>query len=281
MLADGRPTRVIELDCAGISERGRRPTNEDQIGSAVPVEPIVRERKGALFVLADGLGGHVGGEIASEIAVRTIIDDYYGPSSHGRIETALQRAVQAANLRIYQRASSDSVLSRMATTLVALAITAPSAYIAHVGDSRVYHWRAGRLTVLTNDHSEAAELFRRGFVRPERLNDHPRRNALTRTLGSDLIVRPDFIRQPVVAGDRFLLCSDGLWSAVTDAELSEALTGEPDRACRRLAARAMEAGSEDNVSVQIAVVTATGRTEAPQRDSRWRPSFLVRGRGAP
>jgi len=272
---------VIELECAGVSERGRRPTNEDQIGSAVPVDATVRERKGALFVLADGLGGHLGGEVASEIAVRTLIDDYYGPASHGRIETALQRAVQAANLRIFQRANLDGDLWKMATTLVALAITATQAYVAHVGDSRVYHWRAGRLTRLTNDHSEAAELFRRGFVKPDRLGDHPGRHALTRTLGSDLIVRPDFIRQSVEAGDRFLLCSDGLWSALSERELSEALAGEPEGACRSLTDHAMDAGSEDNVSVQIAVVTAVGDVHPHDREGRWRPPFLVRGRSAP
>lgn len=272
---------MIDLECAGISERGKRPTNEDHIGSAVPVETVVRERKGALFVLADGLGGHLGGEVASEIAVRTIIEDYYGPSSHGRIETALQRAVQAANLRIYQRANGDSDLWKMATTLVALAITDAQAYVAHVGDSRVYHWRTGRLTLLTNDHSEAAELARRGFVKPERLRDHPGRHALTRTLGSDLIVRPDFIRHPVAAGDRFLMCSDGLWSGVTDQELSDALAGDPEHACRSLTDRALDAGSDDNVSVQIALVTAaSGGAEERPRESRW-PSFLVRGRSAP
>jgi len=210
-----------------------------------------------------------------------IRDSYYGPSSHGRIETALQRAVQAANLRIYQRASGDSDLWRMATTLVALAITASLAYIAHVGDSRVYHWRASGLTLLTNDHSEVAELFRRGFVKRERLGDHPGRHALTRSLGSDLIVRPDFIRHPVATGDRFLLCSDGLWSAVSDAELSEALAGDPEGACRWLTDRALDAGSEDNVSVQIAVVTAVSGTAEQHRESRWRPAFLVRGRSAP
>lgn len=272
---------MIELECAGISERGKRPTNEDHIGSAVPVETAVRERKGALFVLADGLGGHLGGEVASEIAVRTIIDDYYGPASHGRIETALQRAVQAANLRIYQRASADSDLWKMATTLVALALTAAQAYIAHVGDSRVYHWRAGRLTLLTNDHSEAAELFRRGFVKPERLNDHPGRHALTRSLGSDLIVRPDFIRQSVADGDRFLLCSDGLWSALTEGELSGALADAPEVACRSLTDRALDAGSDDNVSVQIALVTAVGGIQEHEREGRWRPSFLMRSRSAP
>ncbi|MHB8630626.1 MAG: PP2C family protein-serine/threonine phosphatase [Candidatus Limnocylindria bacterium] len=272
---------MIDIECAGISERGARPTNEDRIGSAVPVEATLRERKGALFVLADGLGGHLGGEVASETAVRTLIDDYYGPSSHGRIEPALQRAVQAANLRIYQLAQRDSDLWRMATTLVAVAITDSHAYIAHVGDSRVYHWRAGTLTLLTSDHSEAAELFRRGFVRRERLSDHPARHALTRTLGSDLIVRPDFIRHPVAAQDRFLLCTDGLWSAVTELELSQALAGDAQHACRTLADRALAAGSEDNVSVQVAHVTRVGGTEERHQESRWRPPFFVRGRSAP
>jgi len=271
---------VIEIESAGVSECGPRLTNEDRIGSSVPDEVGLRERKGALFVLADGLGGHVGGEIASETAVRTLIDDYYAPSSHGRVETALQRAVQAANLRIYQLALGDTDLRTMATTLVALAVTDAQAYIAHVGDSRVYHWRDGRLSLLTNDHSEAAELARLGFVRRERLRDHPARNALTRTLGSDLIVRPDFIRRPVAAGDRFLLCSDGLWSAVSDDELSDALAGDAAQACRSLADRALAAGSEDNVSVQVAHVIATSGVAEPPRGG-WRRPFFARGRSAP
>lgn len=271
---------MIEIESAGVSECGRRPINEDRIGSSIPNDAGLRERKGALFVLADGLGGHVGGDIASETAVRTLIDDYYAPSSHGRVETALQRAVQAANLRIYQLALSDSDLRTMATTLVALAVTDAQAYIAHVGDSRVYHWRDGRLSLLTNDHSEAAELARLGFIRRERLRDHPARNALTRTLGSDLIVRPDFIRRPVAAGDRFLLCSDGLWSVISDDELSDALAGDAAQACRSLADTALSAGSEDNVSVQVAHVIATSGVAEPSGGG-WRHSFFARGRSAP
>lgn len=267
---------VIELDWAGVSERGPRPTNEDRIGSAVPADPTLRERKGALFVLADGLGGHNAGEIASETAVRTVIDDYYAPSSHGRVETALQRAVQAANLRIYQLAQGDAELRTMATTLVALAVTHAQAYIAHVGDSRIYHWRGGQLTLVTNDHSEAAQLARLGLVKRERLRDHPGRNALTRTLGTDLIVRPDFIRRPVAAGDRFLLCSDGLWSELSDDELAAAVADEPERACRALAARAIEQGADDNVSVQLVHVVAAPAEAERTRTRRW-PFFTRSG----
>ncbi len=272
---------MIEIEWAGVSERGQRATNEDRIGSAIPDDAGLRERKGALFVLADGLGGHIGGEVASETAVRTLIDDYYAPSSHGRVETALQRAVQSANLRIYQMAQRNTVLQAMATTLVALAVTDAQAYVAHVGDSRVYHWHDGRLTLLTNDHSEAAELARLGLVRRERLRDHPARNALTRTLGSDLIVRPDFIRRPVATGDRFLLCSDGLWSAISDDELTTALAGDADEACRSLTKRALAAGSEDNVSVQVARVIAASGIAEPPRGGRWRLPFFARSRSAP
>lgn len=272
---------MIEIDCAGVSEQGPRPTNEDRIGAAVPTDPTVRERKGGLFVVADGLGGHRAGEIASETAVRTVIDDYYAPSSHGRVETALQRAVQAANLRIYDLAQRDSELRAMGTTLVALAVTGTQAYVAHVGDSRVYHWRAGQLILLTNDHSEAAELARLGLVRRDRLADHPGRNALTRSLGTDLIVRPDFIRRPIVAGDRFLLCSDGLWSEVGDGEIAEALTHPPERACRLLAQLALANGSADNVTAQVVhVAAASGTPVAPASRARRWPFFARAGDGS-
>src|SRR5205085_2383684 len=109
------------------------------------------------------------------------------------------------------------------------------AYIAHVGDSRIYHWRDGKLKQLTADHSEAAELVRMRVVDRDKLREHPRRNILTRSVGNQLIIRPDFIRQEIVPGDQFLQCSDGLWGELLDHELEEMIARlEPADACRAL-----------------------------------------------
>jgi len=269
---------VVEVEAFGVSEQGPRPLNEDRIGWRVPDDPLLRQRKGALFVLADGLGGHESGEVASAIAVDTLIEEYYSPSSHGRVEPALQRAVQNANLKIYDLAQREARHRSMATTLVGLAVTDMSAYVAHVGDSRVYHWRAGVLTQLTTDHSEIAELVRLRLVRREKLREHPARNALTRTVGSQLLLRPDFLRQPVRPDDRFLLCSDGLWAEVDESEIAQVIaTSAPADACRTLVERALAAGSEDNVSAQVVRIVALEEDAAEEaRPRRW-PAFL-RGR---
>src|SRR5204863_3780956 len=185
--------------------------------------------------VADGLGGHSPGEVASSCAVARLGEEYYSPSNHTRIEPALKRAVQAANLRIHELTNRNPEYRSMETTLSAVAIAGSLAYVAHIGDTRVYHWREGRMTQLTSDHSEAAELVRMRILKPEKARDHPGRNTLTRTLGSRLIPRPDYLRHPVVAGDQFLLCSDGLWSEIEDAELAEVLGRHaPADACREL-----------------------------------------------
>ncbi len=268
---------VIRLQSAWRSERGPRPTNEDAVGSLLPDDDFLRRRKGALYALADGVGGHQAGEVASDLAIRTVIDEYYAPGSHGRIEPALQRAVQAANLRIYERAQREPQLRTMETTFIGLALTEGYAYIAHVGDSRLYRWRAGRLACLTNDHSEVAELVRMRLVKPERLRDHPRRHTLTRTLGGGLIVRPDFIREPVAAEDRYLLCSDGLWSTLEDIELAAALAGtDPEVACEGLVAGALESGADDNVSAVVVHVVEAASSGEPRDEvhrGRWWPLF--------
>jgi len=165
--------------------------------------------------------------------------------------------MQRANLRVHDLSQRSVELRSMATTLTAVALAGSQAYIAHVGDSRAYLWRDGTLTQLTSDHSEVAELVRMRIVKPERVRDHPGRNILTRTIGSQLILRPDFQRQTVRSGDKLLLCSDGLWSDVVETEMAEILAScNPAEACRALIDRAIERECLDNVSVQVVKVVA-------------------------
>jgi protein phosphatase len=270
---------ALELEAGGLTDAGpHRETNEDSIGCFLPSDPLALQRKGYLYVVADGLGGHNAGEVASSTAVARIGEEYYSPSNHTRIEPALKQAVQAANLRIHELVHRHPEYQSMETTLSAIAVAGSQAFIAHVGDSRVYHWRAGRLSQLTADHSEAAELVRMRILKPERVRDHPGRSTLTRTLGSQLIPRPDYLRQPVAAGDQFLLCTDGLWSELEDEEIGDVLaTLPPAAACRELIARALARDCPDNVSVQVVRVVSIDQATPAAGRNGWFSSIFQRG----
>lgn len=271
---------MLELEAGGLSDAGpHRETNEDSIGYFAPGDPLAVERKGHLYVVADGLGGHSAGEVASSTAVATLGEEYYSPSNHTRIEPALRQAVQTANLRIHELTHRHPEYRSMETTLSALVVAGSGAYVAHIGDTRVYHWREGRLNQLTSDHSEAAELVRLRILKPERVRDHPGRNVLTRTLGSRLIPRPDYLRQPVLRGDQFAICSDGLWSEIDDSELNEVLSNrQPAQACRELVDLALARDCADNVSIQVVRVNALPPTPAGESRNGWLSGILQRGR---
>jgi len=269
---------VLELEACGLSEAGpHRETNEDSIGCFAPPDALTLERKGYLYVVADGLGGHAAGEVASTSAVAKLGEEYYSPSNHTRIEPALKQAVQAANLRIHELTHRNPEYRSMETTLTAVALAGAQAYVAHVGDTRAYHWRDGRLTQLTSDHSEAAELVRMRILKPERVRDHPGRSTLTRTLGSRLIPRPDYLRHPVLAGDQFVLCSDGLWSELEDEELCAVLSNHPPQsAARELIQMALDRDCQDNVTVQVIRVVNVDAAPAQSRNG-WLSTIFQRG----
>jgi protein phosphatase len=270
---------ALELESSGLTDAGpHRETNEDSIGCFAPSDSLALQRKGYLYVVADGLGGHAAGEVASSSAVARMGEEYYSPSNHTRIEPALRQAVQAANLRIHELTHHHPEYRSMETTLSAVAIAGAQAYVAHVGDTRIYHWRAGGLTQITTDHSEAAELVRMRILKPEHVREHPSRNTLTRTLGSRLIPRPDYLRRPVQSGDQFVLCTDGLWSEVEDTEISEILGDSPPAAaCKTLIERALARDSHDNVTVQVVRVNAVDDVPAAPGRNGWLSSIFQRG----
>ena len=272
---------MLELDAHSITDAGpNRETNEDTVGSFAPDDAQLLERKGYLYVVADGLGGHRAGEVASSSAVGTLGHEYYSASNHARIEPALRHAVQAANLRIHELTQRHPEYRSMETTLSALVLAGAQAYIAHVGDTRIYHWRHGRLSQLTSDHSEAAELVRMRILKPDKVRDHPGRNVLTRTLGARLIPRPDYLRQPIQSGDQFALCSDGLWSEIEDDELAQVLADHaPGNACKHLLNLVFGRGCPDNVSLQVVrVVQVPEQTQpATERRNGWLSGIFQRG----
>jgi protein phosphatase len=231
-----------------------------------PEDPTLIERKGHLLAIADGLGGLNSGEVASATAIRAVVESYYAPTSPSRIEPALNHAVQVANLKVHEGARGNSGQRGMQTTLTCLVLAGRSAYIAHVGDTRVYHRRGTTFNQLTNDHSEAAELVRMRLARPESLADHPRRNVLTRTLGNQLLLRPDFRRIPLETDDTFIICTDGLWSEVSDGEIATAADLQsPDEGCRYLIDLQLGRSSLDNATVEV--VRVVSLDDMPPTDS--------------
>jgi len=272
---------MLELEATGLSDAGpHRETNEDTIGCFAPQDSLALQRKGYLYVVADGLGGHRAGEVASSAAVATLGAEYYSPSNHSRVEPALKHAVDAANLRIHELTHSHPEYRSMETTLSAIVIAGTQAYIAHIGDTRIYRWRNGQLSQLTADHSEAAELARMRVIKPERVRDHPGRSVLTRTLGGRLIPRPDYLRQAIQPGDQFVLCSDGLWSEIEEAELSDTVAAHaPAEACRQLLDLALSRDCADNVSIQVVKVlnSPAADDQASAGRNGWLSTIFQRG----
>jgi serine/threonine protein phosphatase PrpC len=229
-----------------------RETNEDTIGYYQPDDP---DQIGVLVVVADGMGGHSAGEVASRLAVETVIQYYTEHSATP--ETALPNAIKQANRVIQQAAAHNAHLHGMGTTCTALAIRHGWAYCAHVGDSRLYLMRDGQLLQMTEDHSAVMDLVKRGVIDRDLARHHPDRNVIVRALGSRAEVevaewpRPLFLRPD----DRFLLSSDGLHDLVSDDELAQVLSSqEPSQACETLIEMARSRGGHDNISVGIVVM---------------------------
>ena len=222
-----------------------RSNNEDSLLVASPV-----------FAVADGMGGHAGGEVASNIAVATLKAAFDGgDNSHTR--DALAEAVRRANEAIYERASTDPGLRGMGTTLTAVALVDEDGddvlAVVQVGDSRAYRMRDGELEQLTDDHNVAEEMVRIGRITPDEATVHPHRHMLTRALGIQPDVEVDCFGVTPFAGDRYLLASDGLMNEVDDAEIARTLRRlhDPDDAAQELVHLARTGGGRDNITVVV------------------------------
>jgi len=252
-----------EITTASLSDVGRvRTRNEDYC------EEFSHPAGHRLLVLADGMGGHQAGETASRTAVETI-GAVFADFDHDP-DAMLRGALEAANERVHQMAVDDPELRGMGTTVVALLLEAEGeAWVAHVGDSRLYRLRANVLEPLTQDHSVVAELERRGLLTPDEAAVHPRRNEILRSIGVQGEVEVDVARLDLQVGDRFVLCSDGLSGMVDDMEITTILADHiPQLAAQLLIDRANEHGGHDNVTVQIASVgceddAASAAAQAP------------------
>ena len=235
------PRRRLRLTWGGATDQGRvRANNQDAMYA-----------DWGLFVVADGMGGHQGGEVAANLAVRTLTD------AKRENLNELHIAVQHANRVVHETAIAQPELHGMGTTLTVLAVTrhgdGRQFAVLNVGDSRIYHYRNNNLTQLTDDHSYVGELMRRGELDAEAAAVHPYRNMLTRAIGVHADVEIDEWLIDPVGGDRFLLCSDGLTNEIDDDEIAKQLSSshDPSTTAKALVNLANKSGGRDNSTVLI------------------------------
>ena len=249
----------LTLRVAQLSDVGRaRDHQEDSIGIVEPSDPAILQRKGRLYLVADGMGGHNAGEVASQMAAAQIPRAYYADPSP-EISTALANAIAAANQAIVQHAQAAAGQSGMGTTATLAVVREREVIIGNVGDSRTYLLRNGALTQVTQDHSLVAAQARAGVLTPEQARNHPQRNVITRALGKMDSAQPDFFNGSLQAGDTLILCSDGLSTMVTDNEIQDIVgKSAPADAVRRLVDLANERGGLDNISVIVVRAEGVG-----------------------
>jgi serine/threonine protein phosphatase PrpC len=243
-----------------------RRLDEDSL-LALTLAPTYESRMGpmqGLFVVADGMGGHAGGEIASKLALQVLAERVLRtlvlPELAGEmileadISALLRQATNAANDAVFlarQKREND-----MGTTLTAAYIRDDRLFLAHVGDSRAYRWQAGGLEQLTTDHSVVASMVANGQIKPEEIYTHPHRSIVTRNIGDKPVVEVDTDVLPLAPGDRVILCCDGLWEMVRDEGIEDVMLQEadPQMACDLFIRNANAAGGDDNISVIVVQV---------------------------
>ena len=254
---------MLDVEFGEHSDIGKvRERNEDAHGHVAPANPAQARSHGWLFVLADGVGGHERGEVASRLAVECLLEGFHQSRAGEPHTTLLPQLVEKANLRVYEagRAAAPGG-AHMGTTLVACALRYDRAVIAHVGDSRCYLIRRGRATQLTRDHTVASEQLRLGLISAGESSQSSSRHLLLRSLGKDLFVKADVNETQVTPGDVLLLCCDGLHGALEGGDMASIVTENRDcqEAARRLVALANERDGSDNISVQVVRIKGVER----------------------
>jgi protein phosphatase len=250
-----------ERSYAGLSDVGRsRAHNEDAVLLSPP-----------LFAVADGLGGHQAGEVASTLAIEKLMEN---APAHADAK-ALGRAARTANKAVIEAAKNGTGREGMGTTLTAAIVEGTHIAVAHVGDSRAYVLHAGVLERITEDHSMVADMIRQGTLTEEESRVHPNRSVITRALGSDPNMYADTFEVTASPGDRLLLCSDGLTGMLDDDQILDALTAysDPEVASHALIDAANAAGGQDNISVVIVEIAGDGE-RAPKKPRTWLAALI-------
>jgi serine/threonine protein phosphatase PrpC len=264
------PIRIPHLVATGQTDPGRlRPLNEDAWLIAPEADTgHLWAARGRLYAVADGMGGHAAGEVASQLALDTLMAHYYS-SDEAPVPPAirLERAVLEANLDVYEQAVTVDAQAGMGTTLVAAVFHEGRLIVANVGDSRAYLARDGEVQQITVDHSWVAEQVKLGVMSDEQALNHAYRNVVTRCLGHRPSIEVDIFEHRLRAGDTLLLCTDGLSNQVSEDALALTLTGQsPDQATAQLIELANQAGGPDNITavvIQVEALSAEAETTPP------------------
>ena len=261
MNAKARSVKRIRpgIELAGLTDVGcHRENNEDRYAYWEPASDSEFQQKGRLAIIADGMGGIEGGQEASRIAVETI-EKVYAASSDSDTRTQLLAAFVAAHQRILQYAGAHPLLQGMGTTCTAIVLLGDVFYYAHVGDSRLYLVRDSKIYKLTRDHTYVGRLVEQGIITAQDALTHPQRNILIMALGAGPEISPECPEQPIAleGDDVLLLCTDGLWTVVSEDEIVSAIAGGSlEQACHDLVQKAKEYGGPDNITVQAVRVRA-------------------------
>ena len=269
---------MLDIEFAELSDTGlSRHHNEDFVGHFIPSTPAQVQSQGWLFALADGVGGQEKGEVASRLAVETVLSGFRKIPKGIMHVSLLPKLVQEANQAIFDAGNADNAHPNpgyvdpggnivpdgmhMASTVVLCALRFDSAVVSHVGDSRCYLFRNGHLSALTHDHTMVDEQVRMGVITQADADTHVNRHLLTRSLGTEMFVAADTITVNIQPGDVLLLCSDGLHGYVPDSAVQATLKSTPDlnAAAAALVAAANQTGGHDNVSVQLIRVRGVER----------------------
>lgn len=266
---------ALAFDLAALSDVGtKRSHNEDSCGH------LIESADSAVFAVADGVGGYEGGEVASSMAVEITLQAWRDSPSAWGAGKRLFRAVQQANIEIYNRALAVPELRGMCTTLTAVAVERGVVSAAHIGDCRLYLLRGGKMVQLTKDHTVVGERVRLGLLSEEEARNHPQRSSLQRSLGRELIASIDRITMPLVRDDRLVLCSDGLHGVLRDHEIAK-IVNEADATsgCRQLIDAANQRETRDNLTAAVLrMIAETGQTPSV---NGWRNRIgRLFGRGA-
>ncbi|MCY7352587.1 MAG: Stp1/IreP family PP2C-type Ser/Thr phosphatase [Cytophagaceae bacterium] len=255
-----------EISAVVISDLGNVRQNNEDTGLFVRLaDEGLRRLKGYLLLVADGMGGHLAGEVASQMAAEIVNREYF--QHRETIEKSLLRAFRLANKQIFNEAQLHSTFRGMGTTCTALVVHQQQVYFAHVGDSRAYLFKNGQLVQLTEDHTYVRELLKRGELSEQAAINHPERNVLSQAMGTKAEVRVDLGRcvLPFDVGDRLLLCSDGLSEYVGEEDFLRILSQESlPEAADTLVQTAKNRGGHDNITVVLAERTTVGPETAPR-----------------
>lgn len=254
-------SQEFEIAGAMLTDVGRvRSSNEDAVAFVIPSKDDPAASRGCLLIVADGMGGHAAGEVASALAVEAVRRVYF--SLQEPVPESLMIAFETANRAIFEHGKKNPDCKGMGTTCTALAVHDGQVWLAHVGDSRAYILRGGKLKQLSDDQTLHAQMIREGLMTEEESKSSGGGNVVLQALGTgpDVVPRVWGKGIPLIEGDTLVLCSDGLWNMVDDASIAEmAARTAPQEACQDLIGAALEAGGYDNVSVGIFAVRAPAR----------------------